>query len=69
MSIVGSGDSQLEILQMQEDVQCAGQPKRMTNVPFTDTPYPGEDAEEQEHWGGAVVGTTDVESVLVIAPT
>ena len=32
-------------------------------------PYPGEDTEEQEHWGGAIVGTTTVESVLVIVPT
>lgn len=32
-------------------------------------PCPGEDAEEQEPSGGALIGTTDVQNVLVIAPT
>lgn len=32
-------------------------------------PYAGEYAEKQEFWGGAVIGTTDMESILVIAPT
>lgn len=32
-------------------------------------PYAGGDADEQELWGGTVIDRTDVESVLVIAPT